>query len=453
MTITAKVKISGQLVADVPIAVGDGGKGDLVDTDLACDGRGRHYIPGSSLAGPMRSWVRHSLTNGEAIAKSLFGDRDNPGCLTVEDAPIVDTGGLAAWEIRSGITIDENSGTAEDQALYSRAILPKGSAFALEMELDVIDGAQDAKIALRSLLDALHDGKIRFGSSKTRGFGRMKLEPLQVDYYDFSKVDSRMEEFDRWLAGSPAVLKGLDALGDAADALDPNAQIYEISIAWSPISRIMVQSGHVGNETDSLTLMSGVAIDKILPVIPGSSIKGVLRSQARRILRTLFQDDPVVDATVDEMFGSTECSGRVFVDDVYPDRRPVSADLWGQEDKKTLDDLTTQEVHVAVDRFTGGASSGKLFNARPVKASVPWNPIRVVVDFSRPGSMTPLVGMALLELVARDMEEGLVPIGLGASRGLGEIQVTSRSGFPDVTEMGQAWEKFIGANGGGHNDV
>jgi hypothetical protein len=49
------------------------------------------------------------------------------------------------------------------------------------------------------------------------------------------------------------------------------------------------------------------------------------------------------------------------------------------------------------------------------------------------------------------MEEGLVPIGFGVNKGLGEIQVTSRSGFPNVEEMGQAWRDFIGANGGLHH--
>jgi CRISPR/Cas system CSM-associated protein Csm3 (group 7 of RAMP superfamily) len=447
MTITAKAKISGRLVADAPISVGGGGRGDLVDINFARDGMGRYYIPGSSLAGAMRSWVRINLTDGDKTAKRLFGDYDNAACLTVGDAPITGAENLEVWEIRHGIRIDENSGTAEDGALYSRALLPKGSSFALEMELDVLDGQpQNAATALRSLLEALQNGEIRFGSSKTRGFGRMKLEGLQVHYYDFSRV----EEFDLWLDGSPAPNSGLDALGGTGVSLDPNAQVYELIIDWRPLSGIMVKSGHEGSETDALPLMTGVRKDhaegeRILPVIPGSSIKGILRSQARRILRTIFQDDPVVDETIGEIFGNADKSGRVFVDDVYPDPSvsPVSASLWRQEDERTLDALTTQEVHVAVDRFTGGASEGKLFSARPVKADILWNPIRIVVDFSRPGPINPLVGLALLELVARDMEEGLVPLGFGANRGLGEIQVIRRSGFPKVKDMEQAWGQFV----------
>jgi CRISPR/Cas system CSM-associated protein Csm3 (group 7 of RAMP superfamily) len=198
-------------------------------------------------------------------------------------------------------------------------------------------------------------------------------------------------------------------------------------------------------------MMSAVADNAILPVIPGSSIKGVLRSQARRILRTVFQDEPIVDETIDAIFGSIDNSGRVFVDDVYPTAAPVSASLWRQEDKNALDALTAREVHVAVDRFTGGASEGKLFSVRPVKVDIPWTSIRIVVDFSRPGPIEPLVGLALFELIARDMEEGLVSIGFGTNRGLGEIHVLGRSGFPNTDDMSQAWRAFITAANGGPN--
>ncbi|MDR1875759.1 MAG: RAMP superfamily CRISPR-associated protein [Synergistaceae bacterium] len=442
MTITAKAKITGELVAGVPICVGDGGLGDLVDIDLARDGRGRYYIPGSSLAGPMRAWVEQN--HGDSMAGTLFGDSGRAGCLTVEDAPIANN---RARERRHGISIDPDSGTTKDRSLYSRALLPKGARFRLEMELEVAQG-QGTKEVLGLLLEALRQEKIRFGSSKTRGFGKMRLENLVINYYDFTQPG----EFDRWLNGENASQQGLGTPGNAAGvSLNP---AYEILIDWSPISRIMVKAGREGTATKILPLMSAVD-GGILPVIPGSSIKGVLRSQACRILRTIFQDDQRVDEMVDDIFGSTERSGRVFVDDVYPTSTPLSASDWLNEDQQAMDRITVNEMHNAIDRFTGGVADGALYSVRPVEKNIVWNPIRIVADFSRPPGLSPLAELALLELVARDMEEGLVPIGFGVNRGFGEIQVTGRSGFPDADQMQRAWEQFIGdaaqpvdANGG-----
>ena len=80
----------------------------------------------------------------------------------------------------------------------------------------------------------------------------------------------------------------------------------------------MVKAGRNGVEADMLPLMSGVedakgAAGGIAPVLPGSSVKGALRAQARRILHTLFDpngekasEKPEYLDLLDALFGSTE---------------------------------------------------------------------------------------------------------------------------------------------------
>ena len=54
--IAKRYVVKGRLVAITPIHVG-GAFGELVtDMPLARDGAGRCYIPGTSLAGPIRRW-------------------------------------------------------------------------------------------------------------------------------------------------------------------------------------------------------------------------------------------------------------------------------------------------------------------------------------------------------------------------------------------------------------
>jgi CRISPR/Cas system CSM-associated protein Csm3 (group 7 of RAMP superfamily) len=491
--IAAKIKISGKLVADAPISVGGTGAGDMVDIDLAVDGMGRYYIPGSSITGPIRSWVEMNLEapdggkplDGHEIAKKLFGcvengEDDHASFLAMNDGVILpiepveaegDTTGRKLFptrERRHGISIDESSGTAREHFFYTRALLPKGTAFKLSMELDVARCDIDmAAGTLIKIVAALTDGKIRFGSCKTRGFGTMKLEDPVVDFYDFSCA----AELDKWLYGEQSSSRGLDSLntGHEVVKLRPN-QRYEIKINWAPISRIMVKSGRDGIETDMLPLVSKLP-GGISPVIPGTSIKGVLRSQACRIMRTIFGQDPSGNERyldiVNDMFGDKNTSGRVFVEDVYlSSPTGISNKDWIEENKNELDNFTVHEDHVVIDRFTGGASEGALYSARPVprrvvsmadrsEREICWNPIKITIDFSSKlnaqRNREQLAKLALMELIIRDMRDGLVPIGFGTNRGFGDIEIrdVARSDdyMRDEIKIKEAWGQFIQNDG------
>lgn len=104
--------------------------------------------------------------------------------------------------------------------------------------------------------------------------------------------------------------------------------------------------------------------------------------------------------------------------------------------------------HVAIDRWTGGAAEGRLYSVLEPQA-VEWNPFTITVDLTRlreaagaavsaasaaegddPGAarrpeldLTSDAGLALLLLAIRDLADGWIPLGHGANRGLGWIEV------------------------------
>jgi CRISPR/Cas system CSM-associated protein Csm3 (group 7 of RAMP superfamily) len=220
----------------------------------------------------------------------------------------------------------------------------------------------------------------------------------------------------------------------------------------------MVKTGRDGIEADMLPLTSGVR-EGVVPVIPGSSIKGALRSQACRILRTVFGEDTnEAMRMIHDLFGDTEQSGRIFVNDVYAVlAEPPSAEAWFSEEISAMDSVTRHEDHVAIDRFTGGASDGALYSARPVKKEIHWNPIHIIVDSSAKSKAAEnlLVELALIELVARDMERGLVPLGFGTNRGMGGIVVEkdARDHFPNEEDLRTAWKNFAAAPNASKSDA
>lgn len=458
--IIGKVNVEGTLVALTPLSVGGLGSGEHVDLELAEDGTGRCYVPGTSLTGPMRSWLERRLPEGSALSDALFGyieqngDGGQASTLYVSDSPV----DKAIRERRHGIAIQDATGTTKTGFFYTRALLPRGTILPLKMELDIIrenfpDGHPAGALAL--ILDALSKGRIRFGACKTRGMGAVRLEGLKVNWYDFSGDSSAL---DLWLDGKDASKRGIEALDVFPRPELKPERVFPFSISWRAVSPVMVKAGRDGIEADMLPLMSGVGGENIAPVIPGATLKGILRSQARKILNTLFEPEGDVEdwPILEDLFGTRERAGRLMIDDVYHmPQKPVPLEKWLDEDIQALNSVTERRQHVAIDRFTGGASDGALYSARPVRRDkadgAGWEPIHLTLDVSNTLSEGNVrKEQALLKLLLRDMDDGYISLGFGSRRGLGEIQVDGidyGTGFPEDSELQPAWDDFVRSGG------
>lgn len=169
--------------------------------------------------------------------------------------------------------------------------------------------------------------------------------------------------------------------------------------------------------------------------LPGSSLKGVLRSQAERIARTLGLRccDPLDEnkscerrvqelkkkakqrgedfpsarvyrelCTICRVFGHTVQASHLQISDAYPEE-PVAR--------------TERRDGVAIDRISGAVAAGPFT-------------LEVVTEGRFPSRLSlhnfQLWQVGLLALVLRDVNEGRVPIGFGKSRGLGRVKVDYR---------------------------
>ncbi|MFP4653576.1 MAG: RAMP superfamily CRISPR-associated protein [Phormidium sp.] len=446
-TIHNRWRISGELKAQTPIHIG--GVGGDADTDLALaiNGRGQYYLPGTSLAGAFRSWMTRLPSQDDSSIKTIWGDHkdDNHGAsrLIIDDATIETRKPI---EIREGVGIDRHSGTAAERFKYSRAILPKGVSFALNLTFD--SQTNDDPVALWQLLNALQNGDIRIGAAKTRGLGRVKLENLNIHRQDLSHAEGLFNSLLN--GGTPQPWSALQAKATYEMPLS-----LDFQIAWTPRDPVMVKAEADGIAVDMLPLVSQVD-SGVRFVIPGSSLKGVLRSHAERIIRTICQTptgeefaDQIHLNLINEIFGAASKKGRdqgqmgiLFLDDCYG-TLPISEDGWFNVERATdlHDGFKSQlktavgtkpyqklqpAVHVAIDRWTGGAAEGMLYSVlEPI--GVEWDPIGIQVDLARleeryPDQVQPAV--ALLLLVLRDFANRKLPIGYGTNRGMGTVAVT-----------------------------
>jgi CRISPR/Cas system CSM-associated protein Csm3 (group 7 of RAMP superfamily) len=149
--------------------------------------------------------------------------------------------------------------------------------------------------------------------------------------------------------------------------------------------------------------------------LPGSSLKGAIRAHAERIVETIGvptvqvrpQDDnkgaKVYSSLrfIEQMFGSTKISGRMRIDDAYPD--------------PDLNVILEERNSVAIDRVLGSTAGTGLFNYQVCTQG------RFITTIHLKNFSLPQLG--LIGLVLRDLNQGWFAIGYGKSRGLGVMQV------------------------------
>jgi len=491
--IESRFKISGTLIAESPLHIGGKGGDPLIDLSLALNGRGEYYIAGTSLAGALRNWMQDCFQDKERLIDKLWGfsekennedsNRGHASFVLVEDSIIKLPQG-ATVEIRDGVGIDREWGTAANQIKYDRAIIPRGASFALDLTLEIpranqegyeidADDADSVNKAIGTLLATLSAGEIKLGAAKTRGLGKVKLAPG----YSVNKHDVITPE------GIIAFLK------EKSENNKKPENNYELShesvtipqltitIKWKPVGALMVKTEQDGIAVDILPLVSSIN-QNVAFVLPGSSIKGALRTQAERIVRTVcrinmtnvqegikrfnqqLQEIPLVETIFGVAARKQEINrngklklglGALSIDDCYAENNHMSYDKWSKitsapdmdehdwrnlksvpvEQQKThlhkaLDEanLTTtqQAYHVAVDRWTGGAADKFLYsNLEPF--GIKWEDICLTLNFNRIPENEQTATIALLLITLRDLHAGRIPLGYGVNRGMGTIQV------------------------------
>lgn len=205
-----------------------------------------------------------------------------------------------------------------------------------------------------------------------------------------------------------------------------------LTIRLQPDGPVLIKSGREAGADPTIVDMNFVRTHHIglgqdtTVYLPGSSLKGTLRSYCERGVRTvgLFCCDPFADGfcgkklqneedgakrhnnscAVCRIFGNTVLGGRFLVGDAYPTKETVQ-----------VANQTEQRDGVAIDRLSGGTVPGALFTLEVVTRGK-FEAQLVLENFE-------LWQLGLLAIALRDLGSGLCPIGYGKSRGLGRMSV------------------------------
>lgn len=215
---------------------------------------------------------------------------------------------------------------------------------------------------------------------------------------------------------------------------------------------VLVKSGYATlngpDMTPVLTFRNGFA----QVFLPGSSLKGLFRSHIEKVIRTLRPNEHVVadpfakdgpeqacglwfdaqnkrrktlkQSTLDNptiykhsdpvarLFGSTSYIGRVSIGDAYvvdPETRRLL-----ERNTRPLARPTEPRDGVGIDRVTGGAAHGAKFELEVVSAGTRFQTEVLLRNFE-------CWQLGAMLLVVQDLQDGLLRVGSGKSRGLGAV--------------------------------
>ena len=189
-------------------------------------------------------------------------------------------------------------------------------------------------------------------------------------------------------------------------------------------------------------------------LLPGTSIRGALRSRCSRIARTvLYANNPPSQG---ESFTQTDSDGNQVPIDIHEQlaKEPrLVRYMFGTTEYRgavRVRDCTTKNTgpsvkvtHNAIDRWTGGVVEGLLFN-EVIYPHATWNDIVIEVDTARllqnVKTDSGIGGLSLDEclpfaraswcllcIALAELSAGTLPLGGKTTRGLGQVEVTSLS--------------------------
>lgn len=464
--------------------VGTGEEGPFANRPFRRRADGELVIPGTTIAGVLRStaerltgrwWGTSRCWILEGTPRRTRGDEDRPACecpvcklfgdvgvgeegegsasrVVVRDAVL--TGGGSDWtRIRDGVGVDRERWAASAGTLYTTEVIPRGREFRLTVE--VRRSTEDERALVARSLEELATGRTTLGLGSARGWGRVRADRNRssVRLRNWDESDDLVRIVTRsgqasWREDDLDLATAAEGFEEAGRLAGFDAARVRLRLEFDlelPAGQTLLVDDPMASALlgpDSVQLGVGSADpDPGDVVLPGSTVRGVVRSQAERILRTMgagpvcspFDEEQCVESLTDERESERVC---------------MACDLFGWTDRASRMSLWVEEPvgafhvqpfdHVTVDRFTGGAREGKRFDewaiaGSPGEESPLRFPTRIDLDpLPFPGQPHEEAGavsvrdnlsseLGLLLLTLRDFRDGLATFGSGGAGGHGRL--------------------------------
>ncbi|RMF03187.1 MAG: hypothetical protein D6773_07675 [Alphaproteobacteria bacterium] len=459
-----RIKVKGWLTLASPLMVRTGEQERTApDKDvegamklaIELDADGKPVIPASAFKGIVRHQLASAFDRNDELAKEidlLFGslpvaardgedDSGTGGIFEFHNLRCGSGNMTAAVRERGSTVIGAATRTAKRRLLRTMEQVEAGTEFAFEVVGQRVTLDQ-AALLVAGLQRAAREGAL--GSAGNAGNGEFRIKGLEVAPESNAEVtawflggalkEEEQDAIDAWRKKKQReILELAEGYGEAAtSARDPLC--IEIVLEFDGPFLVAEARPDSGTGEPDITPYGAPreGFESMLPkgtaVLPGSSFRGALSSQCKRIYRTLArkavtlrEESGACGTPIERLFGKTGWAGRLRLSDfTLIDDRP----------------LVTREM-VAIDRFTGGARDAAKFSIQVIDrprlcghveletrdrvhpAASGKRPVGVEQASLEDGDV------GLLALALRDLAEGDVTLGYGATKGFGHCRIVS----------------------------
>jgi CRISPR/Cas system CSM-associated protein Csm3 (group 7 of RAMP superfamily) len=385
---------------------------------------GRPQVPGTSLAGALRDMVR--AARGDEVACRWFGrllgeeDERADGRVAAEASPIWVFGGRlrepADPFAMASTAIDRFRGAARAQALRADEVLLAGTSFEAFLRWD--DAPDDEVLDLAELLAGWRP---LIGRGVSRGRGQCSVSSVRHGTLHLDSPD----DLRRWLTLSgPELARAVAVTAVSGAAAGGEPQICRVPVSIAGPWRIGTGEKIKGSPAPMLRISGELTV-------PGSAIKGVVRSRSEFIVRSVG-----MDVCTDQQCGSCWAC-RVFghgggSDGSSPAVGARALVRFADCPLRDCGEVVTR-THVAIDRFTGGARDKLLYQDEVVESGS-FTVLVSRLETVPPPLLTEI--RAVLRLVLEDLDDGVIGMGSGSARGYGSVRVKFGSADGDSSAGG-----------------
>ena len=411
-SVIGKILIGGELVLRSPLLIGDGAgetAENFRDVHVLKNRQGEPFIPGTSLCGVLCDWLENL---SPVWTTKIFGDeKEMQSSLQVEDV-ILNGGEIIS---RDGVRIDGLTGTVDGDGKYDFEVVERGASGALRLLINLrgihvnknFNGDKNYSLdeicaVIARLLRRLHDG-IRLGALTTKGFGFVAAENLTANLYDFRNKNDVVA----WLTGE----KSANEILPSTEQTDASPKNFIVD------ANFRFNSSFIIRDDNAATLKSRKDF-----VIPGTSLKGILRHRAEYIFGKLGIDAKILNGLMGNSTDDKKIKSRFIVAESY-----IAPEDFAE----------VEHTRNKIDRFTGGTLQGTLFTSKPAyqKNLEP----TLKIHFEIRDATDAEAGLATFLL--RDLWLGRVALGGEKSVGRGTVSGLSA----EINFRGKTYK--LGANG------
>jgi CRISPR/Cas system CSM-associated protein Csm3 (group 7 of RAMP superfamily) len=288
-------------------------------------------------------------------------------------------------------------------AKFDEEVVYKGTRFKFSIEF-----IEEQKEIFESILSLLSNSAFRLGGGSTKGFGKFKIIEIKTGLVD-------LENYSSSLNGSE-VLTSHNC--EAKASISKKHTTYTLKI--KPDDFFMFGSGFGDSDADMTPVFEKVVDYNINDLstkqvlIPASSIKGALAHRTTYHFNKLKGN--TIEAkngveTIDVIFGHKKELDKNTEKELGQKGKILISDCFKSFDE---DKQTKTFDHVSIDRFTGGAIEGALFNEKTVVDDGEAYTIEILLEKN-----IEKIYIDAFESALKDITTGMLPLGGATTKGHG----------------------------------